>query len=233
MNNDSLDRSLSAYVRKSNTYSTRRSDDDDQAGLIKDFIAHVRGIVPLLEHVKDSISESSNRIPKASMQLSKVTEATESATVEILNVLEAMTEKISASQGHLKTISQFVTGVASDAGREEALSAIASINRVLTETKDDSMNIAVALQVQDITSQQIAGVSHTIESIRLQLAEALDRFDKPEDDGSAIPTKAKGSSDKGSGSTHFDGDADFSKKPDRQDMADEIVKQWAGKNSPQ
>ena len=184
----------------------------------------------MLEHVKDSISESSNRIPKASLQLSKVTEATESATVEILNVLEAMTARISSSEKELQAISQFVDQAGPGVGKEDAQRSIVSVQHVLAETKDNSMNIAVALQVQDITSQQIAGVSHTIESIRLQLADALHRFDNPGDGDSTTPGAVGIPPKVTSVATHFDGDADFSKKPDRQDLADEIVKQWAGKN---
>ena len=39
------------------------------------------------------------------------------------------------------------------------------------------MNIAMALQVQDIASQQIASVAHTIESVEAQLVRALNRFE--------------------------------------------------------
>jgi chemotaxis regulatin CheY-phosphate phosphatase CheZ len=221
MNTESLDRSLSNCVRTSQLQTAQPDAEEEQAGIIRDFIEHVRGIVPLLEHVKDSISESSSRIPKASMQLSKVTEATELATVEILNVLETMTSRISAGEKDLLAIDEFVKNAGNGEGKEAAQSSIASLGRLLSETKDNSMNITVALQVQDITSQQIAGVSHTIESIRLQLKEALVRFDNPTDTQTGAPEQK-------SVKTHFDSDASFSKAPDRQDLADEIVKQWTG-----
>jgi chemotaxis regulatin CheY-phosphate phosphatase CheZ len=207
-------------------HRTNMGFDDADIGVIEDFIQHVRGVIPLLENVKNSIEESSSRIPKASMQLSKVTEATESATVEILNVVEAVTAQIEKSARELNGVKQFVLSATGVPGCEAAAQAIASIEKMLAETKDNSMNIAIALQVQDITSQQIAGVSHIIESIRKQLYHALKRFDDPgQNSVEGVPgteTKSPASAP----ASHFDGDAHFSKAPDRQDLADEIVKQW-------
>ena len=193
--------------------------DDTDVGMIRDFIEHVRGIIPLLEHVKDSIEESSSRIPKASKQLNEVTTATESATVEILNVLETMTTRIGQTEKELGVVRRFVEGVAASPESATVLKSVDTAEQMLAETKDNSMNIAIALQVQDITSQQIAGVAHTIESIRLALGKALKRFDSP--DGAA------GEDGQGENKAmHFDGDAQFTTTPDRQDLADEIIKQW-------
>jgi len=230
MRNDSLDKSLSNYVRSARRQTTQAGQVDNSTDVIKNFIEHVRSILPLLEHVKDSIAESSNKIPKASMQLSKVTEATESATVEILNVLEAMTSKITAGQKDLKTVKQFLQNSQNNEGKEEAERALAEVEETLVETKDNSTNIAVALQVQDITSQQIAGVAHTIESIRSKLVEALVRFDNPEDGTTSTTAGTEGLPEPKSTTGHFDGDAHFSTTTERQDLADEIVKQWNGKH---
>jgi chemotaxis regulatin CheY-phosphate phosphatase CheZ len=196
--------------------------DDTDITVIEDFIQHVRGVIPLLENVKNSIEESSSRIPKASLQLSEVTVATESATVEILNVVETVTAQIEKSEKELSGVKQFVLSATQMPGSQEAARAIETIEKMLSETKDNSMNIAIALQVQDITSQQIAGVSHTIESIREQLYHALKRFDDPTQAVEAVNPAL----DAKNPSTHFDGDARFSKAPDRQDQADEIIKQW-------
>ncbi len=205
--------------------------DDGDEGVIHEFIAHVRGIIPLLEGVKNSIEESSSRIPKASMQLNKVTEATESATVEILNVLELMTSHITTSEKDILEVLGFIRSCGQVTGSEQAGRLLARIANVLAETKESSMNIAIALQVQDITSQQLAGVSHTIESIRQQLSRALKRFDQPGDPDRLNETGARPGGPQDQAPDHFDGEADFSRTPDRQDRADEIIKQWtSGKN---
>jgi len=226
----------------------------DNSGIMKDFARLLHEIVPLLENVKNSIEESSSRIPKASMQLSKVTQATESAAVEILNVLESMTAKISSVEDQLqklksviqnskdsaKKISDQLCSTSSGNGAfayVEMLTlivneyvagidnehAILAMEKLLDETKKDSMNIAMALQVQDITSQQIAGVAHIIESVQTQLANALDRFEN----GEALEVAKENVEQYQSAAPTFDIDAHFTKSVERQDLADEIVKQFA------
>ncbi|MCX6138815.1 MAG: hypothetical protein NTV54_15150 [Ignavibacteriales bacterium] len=182
--------------------------------MLKSFVDMVRGLVPLLENVKFSIEESSNRMPKAASQLSKVSEATESATVEILNVLEAMSEKVTGAERELKKLRSLIVPT------EESENVLATAEKYLTETKDDSMTIAMALQVQDITSQQLAGVVHIIESVRTQLGNALERFEDGED--ATVPSVQ----DESKVQKPFDIDASFTKSPNRQNAADEIVDQW-------
>lgn len=227
---------------------------DNNAGSLKDFIHLLHEIVPLLENVRNSIEESSHRIPKASMQLSKVTQDTENATVEILNVLEAMTARISSAEAQLQRLKDIVqnskdsakrTAETLFAGTPEAgagssaeltalvinefvsgidrSEAIPSIEIVLQKTKEDSMNIAMALQVQDIASQQIASVAHTIEAVEAQLVRALNRFENGDtsdianDNADEIPSAAPA----------FDVDARYTRSEERQDIADEIVKQFS------
>ncbi len=223
------------------------------AGTLKDFICLLHEIVPLLENVRNSIEESSNRIPKASMQLSKVNQETENATVEILNVLEAMTARISSAEAQLqrlksiiqnskdsaKRIAERLLASTSDPGTYssteltalvvnefisgiDSSEAIPSIEEVLRKTKEDSMNIAMALQVQDIASQQIASVAHTIESVEAQLVRALNRFENGDmsdiaNDNVDVPAPAPA----------FDVEARYTRSEERQDIADEIVKQFA------
>jgi len=227
---------------------------DNSAGIMKDFVHLLHEIVPLLENVRSSIEESSSRIPKATMQLSKVNQETENATVEILNVLEAMTSRITNAEKQLQrlkemlqnskdfakktaerllvntsdtnscsateltvlVVNEFINGI-------DGSEAIPSIERVLRETKEDSMNIAMALQVQDIASQQIASVAHTIESVETQLVRALSRFES----GSTQDIAEDNSSDGPEPALAFDVNARYSCSEERQDAADEIVKQFS------
>jgi len=89
------------------------------------------------------------------------------------------------------------------------------------------MNIGMALQVQDITTQQIAGVSHMIESIRMKLAEVLSSFsevDRPAGRPAAEHRKIDPNG-------RFNGDAEYTRSPDRQEDADEIVERWKRGNN--
>lgn len=161
------------------------------------------GIVPLLDDIKVAIEESSTSIPHASKQLHSVTQSTESATVEILNVLDSVMQRISKAQEGLSTLKDLhlkrlastekitdIVRTLAGAGGASTLAAsweehrslddgwtlVPVIEESLLKTKQDSMNIAKALQVQDITSQQISGVTPMIESVRMQLQQVLDNL---------------------------------------------------------
>lgn len=217
-------------------------------GIFEQFVEAISGVIPLLDNIKNTITESSGRIPKASRQLHSVSEATESATVEILNVLDSMSQKIGKveagvtavkkNQEHQAEAARKVTELVASAGNPSLVraweifqksviqaEAIAVIERFLTEIKEDSMNIAMALQVQDITSQQIAGATHMIESVRLELIRILDHFDG--DWTNQSPPQRSPAPDPPSPQP-FDTDAQFTNATVRQERADAIVKQWNG-----
>ena len=143
------------------------------------------GIIPLLDRIKISIEESSGAIPKASTQLSSVTQATESATVEILNTLDRMAGRIDAAEAGLDCSR---TGIWIRIHRCRRRSG--SSRRSLAETRQDSMAIAMALQVQDITSQQIAGVTQMIEAVRSQLLDVAGQLDREHERQVAPPPPA-------------------------------------------
>jgi chemotaxis regulatin CheY-phosphate phosphatase CheZ len=166
------------------------------------------GIIPVLDQIKQSIERSTGTIPRAATQLNNVSQATEMATVEILNTLDRMTGRIEVAESAVSTLRS------GGGNLDESLQAI---GKSLEDTRQDSMNIAMALQVQDITSQQIAGVSDMIESVRRQLLEALGQLapgEKPADGQPQTQVKV------------YDSNASFTNSGERQESADEIVKQF-------
>jgi chemotaxis regulatin CheY-phosphate phosphatase CheZ len=104
---------------------------------------------------------------------------------------------------------------------------LAVIERSLAEAKADSMNIAMALQVQDITSQQIAGVSQTIESVRQQLGKVLNQFDG---NGDLKPTGESLKPEQSTKEVPFDGEAHYTKSDVRQNNTDALISQWTQNN---
>jgi len=181
-------------------------------GLLEKFVLAISGMVPALENIKLAIEESSGKIPKASDQLTNVTQATESATVEILNVLDSMSQNVADAEDGMKRLEVLLA----NAG-EPVAEVMKSIGRSLATTKEKSMSIAMALQVQDITSQQIAGVSHMIESVRVELIRILDQFNESgTGPGEEQPSRPKS----------FDTEAQYTASPKRQEQADLIIQQW-------
>ena len=182
------------------------------SGILGRFVLAVSGLIPSLEDIKVKIEESSGKIPKASNQLTSVTQATESATMEILNVLDSMSQNVDEAEVGVKTLRSLLP----NAGPSVA-EVIEAISQSLATTKEKSMSIAMALQVQDITSQQIAGVSHMIESVRMELTHILNEFD-----GTSVQSPVS----KLEQPKHFDTEAKFTASAERQEQADIIIKQW-------
>ncbi len=174
---------------------------------LEELFYFVNDIVPVLEDINDSIYESANKMPRASSQLDKVTQATETATTEILDNLDGVLSKLNAMGSHFKTATDDLSAL--DSLEEESFELIkASLNgsnpdlvRELTDMHDrkrahikalgsnargleeslqdireKSNDIMISLQVQDITSQQIASVNHLIQSVQDRLGNLIDRF---------------------------------------------------------
>jgi chemotaxis regulatin CheY-phosphate phosphatase CheZ len=153
--------------------------------------------VPLLENINKSIAESTSKIPKATNQIHNVTSATEMATTEILDLVDSLNNDITAIE---KTMLDVLT---KEADKKAFLISLVPMLKIkdaevfindflmknsssekldelllkVGKMKNDTNSIALSLQVQDITSQQLATVNHLIESVQDRLALLIDDFD--------------------------------------------------------
>ena len=190
--------------------------------------------VPLLENINKSIAESTLKIPKATNQIHNVTSATEMATTEILDLVDSLNNDLTAIE---KTIVDILT---KETDKEDfLLSLIPMLNKDDAETfvkdflkknssseklgklllqvgkmKNDSNSIALSLQVQDITSQQLATVNHLIESVQDKLASLIEDFDNTKINDQDLLNIPKDAS--------FDPNAHYSKSVLPQQEADSI-----------
>lgn len=162
---------------------------------------------PLLEEVNRTIQENLTKMPNASKQLSKVTQATEMATTEIMDTVDRLNDglytvisdlkglkeideqRISAPLIFLKSIADavkankdlrpllqdiyfFIERTQSASQKEYANINNQMVAR-LQEITDESNTIINALQVQDITAQQLAAVNHLLENIQNRLGSIM------------------------------------------------------------
>jgi chemotaxis regulatin CheY-phosphate phosphatase CheZ len=109
-------------------------------GTTENVITALQKVITLLDRIKNSIEESSSKIPNASVQLNTVTQATELATVEILDVLDLMGTKIHMLENGMKEFDQ--VGIS-----EKQHLMLTGIKQILSELKENTSNITVALQV--------------------------------------------------------------------------------------
>jgi chemotaxis regulatin CheY-phosphate phosphatase CheZ len=209
--------------------------------VIQSLVDFMRDTEPLLERINSSIAESTNKIPKATNQINNVTNATELATTEILDLVDAISNEVSNIENIIK--SYLDREEEKKQLREQILAEIAFYNGtgdkilkyfelaentshlieslpMFTKIKSDAYNITMSLQVQDITTQQLAAVNHLIESVQEKLASLLYNFNENSFTHGDINSEAFDSRDYA-----FNPEARYRKTDDQQQVADEIVQQ--------
>ena len=189
---------------------------DNVEGTTESVITALQKVITLLDRIKNAIEESSSKIPNASVQLNTVTQATELATVEILDVLDLMGTKIHILENGMKEFDQ--AGMT-----EKQMLLMTGIKQTLAELKENTSNITVALQVQDITAQKIGAANHLIESVRKELLNELNYFETARQKTDDARRKVEVEID---GPRAFDVNASYMKTPEHQSKIDEVVEAW-------
>ncbi len=209
---------------------------------LEDVFSFVTEIVPLLDVLKSSVESTSEKLPRASHQLNKVTTATEMASTEILNIVEAIaarTDGLRASldgrkdavEGLLRGVQDFpesARGTAAFYALEAGLRELLPAPELYTELEvmqNDCTNIMIALQVQDITAQQIASVNQLMQSVDEGLNRLLKNFHRnARHDATQFKHQKL--------NIVFDTSAEYTGSPDRQRMADALIAQADRSGSP-
>jgi chemotaxis regulatin CheY-phosphate phosphatase CheZ len=208
---------------------------------LEDVFAFVKDIVPLLDVLKASVETTSEKLPHASKQLDKVTTATELASTEIMNIVDAMYPKVDRMRAEqeqrkaaIATIRASMTRLCElAAGTPVAKEAHAICTEVATHMEvlvptdvavqevesiqGDCTNIMIALQVQDITAQQIAAVNKLMQSVDEGLNRLLKHFSKPSNEPQASRYKHRRLD------IVFDSSAEFDASGERQRAADAVM----------
>ncbi|MCX6155000.1 MAG: protein phosphatase CheZ [Candidatus Kapabacteria bacterium] len=181
---------------------------------LEEIFLFVSEIKPLLDDINHSIDENLKKMPNASKQLSKVTEATENATTEIMDTLDSLVYKVDLMcsnisrlqvideqkrKSPLKILEIIYQALIKEVDPKEIIPQIGKAidnlklttgkdfneivdhsNEIANSIKDDTSSIMMALQVQDITSQQIAAVNHLLETVQEKLGIIMKRFQTTE-----------------------------------------------------
>ncbi|GAB1370309.1 hypothetical protein MASR1M45_03690 [Candidatus Kapaibacterium sp.] len=177
---------------------------------LEEIFIFVSDIQPLLDEINRSITENLKRMPSASQQLSKVTEATELATTEIMDLVDGILFNVDTlesnftrlnklvdlqSEKTLETLRTLYDAIEAGVDAKDLLPELKNIidcfdNKIILEKdetinnskeilktiQNDSTSIMMSLQVQDITSQQIAAVNKLLETLQTRLSGILTHF---------------------------------------------------------
>lgn len=146
---------------------------------LEEIFLFIKDTSPLIQDISVSIKDNLKKMPKASKQLSKVTEATEMATNEIMDTVDGVMYKSGIITTNLSLIRE-IASKETFAQNEDFIRAISNSDEVLKSIKNDAQNIMMSLQVQDITSQQIAAVNNLLETLQVKLGSITDRLKNTE-----------------------------------------------------
>ncbi len=210
----------------------------DLIPMIQSIIDFVKETVPMLEEINSSIADSTVKIPRLKDQINNISDATELATTEILDIVDSISNDIFGLEEQIKNSKETElkrqknwneikkvlnkTGYTDLAEKFEASDNMFTLTSGILQTldgiKQKVYNITLSLQVQDITSQQLASVNHLIDSVRNKLASLILVFDK--NARSDVELTKVDVVDNGT----FDANASYTKSPERQKLADNLVK---------
>ncbi len=133
--------------------------------VIQKLIDFMRNTIPLLENINQSITETTNKIPTASNQIDSVTSATEMATTEILDTVDKILSEINSARTNVDNLINSQNGFLNEEIKEKLSLVLVSLDNI----NQHANNVTLSLQVQDITSQQLAAVNYLIQSVQARL----------------------------------------------------------------
>ncbi|MDQ7053615.1 MAG: hypothetical protein Q9P14_12215 [candidate division KSB1 bacterium] len=195
------------------------------APYFKELIQFIQETTPIIEEMKNSILESSKKMPAALEQLDKITAATETATVDILDRLDQMQKRVDNA---LTSIQKIKSNLRQDSeeplNRTSDLTELEQLEQDILEIQNETFDIMNLLQVQDITTQQIMAANSLIESVQGKLEQLTSRFGRLETqpDIDLYAPESNVGQDK---QRAFDPNATFEDRSDVQAMADAILTQ--------
>ena len=206
--------------------------------VIHSLLDFMKDTVPLLENINKSIAESTNKIPKATHHITDITNATELATTEILDLVDTISDGLQNVEnevnsvlknemeciGYIDEVIELVQDTPIALEKLQLLKDKMASKKVITnliqnisKIREDAYNITISLQVQDITSQQLAAVNHLIESVQDKLSSLVSNLSDSE-----LKEIQSNNPDTFENVT-FDPEAKYSKESTKQDMADTLV----------
>jgi len=168
---------------------------------MEDIFRFLKETQPMFEEINESISENLQKMPSASMQLSKVTQESEKTTNEIMDLVDNIiqnAEKLQTSSVTTKSDSSPIKilkllSSAIEEGKDlkptlpmlsKAIDYLdtpqsqtdSETASMVSQIMESANSIMMSLQIQDITSQQLASVDHLLKSLQQKMKMILEKF---------------------------------------------------------
>lgn len=134
-----------------------------------------------LQRLDPAISETTEKIPQASSQLSDITKVTEEATHRVISITERVMDDHETVADKIKELRDAVTAAVIDG---PAILRIArDIEEINDRNKNDLIEILTSLSFQDLTGQKIKKIVSLVEDVETRILELLISFGIKREDG--------------------------------------------------
>lgn len=215
---------------------------------IEEIFGFLREVAPLMEEINASMMDSALMMPHATSQLQSISEATKTASTEILDLIDDVMLESDTYEGQLEQALRDVKEVEQlsddtlkmlrealddqpevlariESNIEEGHLRLHNIeggiharHTIIDEIRGQMNRIVMSLQVQDCTAQQIASVTHLLDNMRSRMADLLEQLD-----AQASPTEHEPSWDVPQDAA-FNPDARYEPSDEKQLAADALIK---------
>ena len=136
---------------------------------ILELAGSIKAIVDKYKQLRPPLLESHEKVPQATQQLDKISEQTEAATHQMLDLTEKITQEADEVGEGLSRIKE----LAESGQVGEIVSIIDAVSEKTAGIGNDAFTIMDALQFQDITSQQMNHAASLLEEIEIKLQEII------------------------------------------------------------
>ncbi|RKX29929.1 MAG: hypothetical protein DRP47_00470 [Candidatus Zixiibacteriota bacterium] len=173
----------------------------------------INEVVGKFKQLSNPLSESQERVPKATEQLDKISEQTEVATHQMLDKVEKITQREDeVSQGLKKIKDNTISGDFSN-----IVPTIDTLLEKVNLNSEDAYVIMDALQFQDITSQQMNHAASLLEDIEDRLHSIIGVIQGSQETEDAVPASASPRKERA-----YDPNADYTDKKASQSDIDSL-----------
>lgn len=136
---------------------------------LRDLAQSIFGLVEKFKSLQNPLTESQQKVPKATKQLDKISEQTEAAAHQMLDRIDNITERETAIVTELTELRDALAPTADESVQKRFDELISKANA----NCDDAFMIMDALQFQDITSQQMNHAASLLEDIETKLSQIV------------------------------------------------------------
>lgn len=206
---------------------------------IEKIVDFMKATIPLLENVNNSILDSTSKLPKAALQINSVTNATEVAVTEILDVvdgassdlttiiskLESLRTRLDSQKNSIQRLTEKYPDdpdvkdlVANGLNPEVIHEDYSAVISLADKIQVGLMNITISLQVQDITAQQLASANHLMNGIQTKLSSLLFDIGNDNEKETAVEKKVETKEE-----SAFNADARYDRDHNSQALVDSLV----------